>query len=169
MPLSLYAQTVPVFARLLDNLSRILDKTEQFCVERKIDPIVLLNSRLAPDMFPLSKQVQIACDFAKGAAARFAAVDVPKYEDTEASIADLKVRIAKTVAFAKSLPEARFEGADSRSVTIPLRGEPTTFDALTYLNNVVMPNFYFHLTTAYVILRHNGVPLGKSDFTGPMK
>jgi hypothetical protein len=130
---------------------------------------VLLNSRLAPDMFPLTKQVQIACDFAKGAAARLAGLDVPKYEDNEASIADLKARIAKTIEFAKSVPQAKFDGADARSVTIPFRGEPTTFDNLTYLNNVVMPNFYFHVTTAYSILRHNGVPLGKADFTGPLK
>ena len=164
MPLSMHSQTVPVFTRLLGNLAGILDKAEQFCAERKIDPAVLLGSRLAPDMFPLTKQVQIACDFAKGAAARLGGVDVPKYEDNEASIADLKARIAKTLEFAKSVPAAQFDGADARDITIPFRGEPTTFEGLTYLNNVVMPNFYFHVTTAYAILRHNGVELGKSDF-----
>ncbi len=168
MPISMYSQTVPVFVRALTNLSGILDKTAQHCAERKIDPAVLLGSRLYPDMFTLTRQVQIACDQAKGGAARLAGVDVPKHEDKEASIDELRARIAKTIAFVQSVPEAGFEGSDARSVTIPIRGEPVTIGGLKYLNNNVMPNFYFHLATAYAILRHNGVALGKSDFTGPV-
>ena len=169
MPISMYSQTVPVFVRLLTNLSGILDKTAAHCAEKKIDPAVLLGSRLFPDMFPLTRQVQIGCDFAKGAAARLAGVEVPKYEDSEASLDDLKARVAKTIAFVQSLPEAQFAGAETREVTIPIRGQPTTFAGLDYLNRNVLPNFFFHLATAYNILRHNGVPLGKADFTGPVK
>lgn len=163
----MYSQSVPVFVRMLTNLSGILDKTAQHCTDRKIDPAVLLGSRLYPDMFPFIRQVQIGCDSAKGAAARLAGGEVPKYEDNEASIDDLKARIAKTIAFVQSLPEAQFAGSDTRSVIIPMRGEQVTFVGLKYLNNNVLPNFYFHLATAYDILRHNGVPLGKADFTGP--
>ena len=168
MPLSMYSQTVPVFVRLLGNLSAILDKTAKHCTDARIDPAVLMSSRLFPDMFPFSRQVQLASDFAKGAAARLGGLDVPKYEDTESTIDELKARIAKTVAFIESVGEDRFAGADARTVTIPMRGEQKSFGGLVYLNNIVMPNFYFHLTTAYNILRHNGVPLGKADFTGPM-
>ena len=169
MPISMYSQSVPVFVRLLTNLSGILDKTAAHCAEKKIDPAVLLGSRLFPDMFPLTRQVQIGCDFAKGAAARLAGAEVPKYEDTETTFDDLKARVAKTIAFVQSLPEAQFAGAETREVTIPIRGQPTTFAGLAYLNRNVLPNFFFHLATAYNILRHNGVPLGKADFTGPVK
>jgi hypothetical protein len=164
----MYSQTVPVFVRMLTNLSGFLDKTAQHCAERKIDPAVLLGSRLYPDMFAFTRQVQIACDTAKGAAARLAGVEVPKYEDNEASIDELKARIAKTIAFVQSLPEAQFAGSDTRTVTIPMRGEQVNLVGLKYLNNNVMPNFYFHLATAYGILRHNGVALGKADFNGPI-
>ena len=166
MPISMHSQSVPVFARLLNNLSGILDKTAQNCAERKIEPAVLLGSRLSPDMFPLSRQIQIACDMAKGGAARLGGVEVPKYEDNEVSIDDLKARIAKTIAFVQSVPEAQFGDSDTRSVTIQQRGESVTMAGQKYLNNFVLPNFFFHMTTAYAILRHNGVPLGKVDFTG---
>jgi hypothetical protein len=164
----MYTQSVPVFVRMLTNLSGILDKAAQYCAERKIDPAVLLGSRLFPDMFTFTRQVQIASDTAKGASARLAGVEVPKFEDNEASIDELKARIAKTIAFVQSLPEAQFAGSDTRSVTIPMRGEQLSIVGLKYLNNNVLPNFYFHLATAYGILRHNGVPLGKADFTGPI-
>jgi hypothetical protein len=164
----MYSQTIPVFVRLLGNLSAILDKTAKHCADAKIDPAVLTSARLFPDMFPLSRQVQLASDFAKGAAARLGGLDVPKYDDTESTIDELKARIAKTVAFIESVGEDKLVGADARTVTIPMRGEQKSFGGLVYLNNIVMPNFYFHLTTAYNILRHNGVPLGKADFTGPM-
>ena len=164
----MYSQTVPVFVRLLGNLMSILDKTARHCEERKIDPGVLLASRLYPDMFPLSRQVQLASDFAKGGTARLAGLDVPKYDDTETTLDELKARLSRTIAFVQSVDESRFAGADARSITIPLRGEPKTFAGLAYLNHAVMPNFYFHVTTAYDILRHNGVPLGKADFIGPL-
>ncbi len=168
MSLSMYSQTVPVFIRLLGNLSTILDKAAKHCADNKIDPAVLLGSRLFPDMFPLTRQVQLASDFAKGATARLAGLEVPKYEDTETTIDELKARLAKTIAFVQSVGEDKLAGADGRTVTIPLRGEQKSFGGLTYLNNAAMPNFYFHLTTAYNILRHNGVPLGKADFVGPL-
>jgi hypothetical protein len=168
MPLSMYSQTVPVFVRMLGNLSAILDKAATHCADHKIEPSVLLGSRLFPDMFPLTRQVQLACDFAKGPAARLGGLEVPKYEDTETTIDELKARIAKTLAFVQSVGQDKFAGADTRTITVPMRGEPKSFDGLTYLNNAALPNFYFHLTTAYDILRHNGVPLGKADFIGPM-
>lgn len=168
MSFSMYSQSVPVFVRNLTNLSAILDKTAKHCTDTKIDPAVLLSSRLFPDMFPLSKQIQLSSDFAKGGAARLAGVDVPKYEDTETALDELKARIAKTLAFVQSIPESQYAGADTRTVTIPVRGEQKSFVGLVYLNSAVMPNFYFHLATAYNILRHNGVPLGKQDFIGPM-
>jgi hypothetical protein len=168
MSFSMYSQSVPVFVRNLNNLSAILDKTAQHCADHKIDPAVLLSSRLFPDMFPLTKQVQLVSDFAKGGAARLAGVDVPKYEDTETTLDELKARLARTNAFVQSIDESKYTGADARTVTIPMRGEQKSFGGLVYLNNAVMPNFYFHLATAYNILRHNGVPLGKADFIGPM-
>jgi hypothetical protein len=164
----MYSQTVPVFVRMLGNLSAILDKAATHCADHKIEPSVLLGSRLFPDMFPLTRQVQLACDFAKGPAARLGGLEVPKYEDTETTIDELKARIAKTLAFVQSVGQDKFAGADTRTITVPMRGEPKSFDGLTYLNNAALPNFYFHLTTAYDILRHNGVPLGKADFIGPM-
>jgi hypothetical protein len=164
----MYSQTVPVFVRNLTNLSAILDKAVQHCADNKIEPAVLLASRLFPDMFPFSRQVQLVTDFAKGASARLAGLEVPKYEDTEATFDELKARIARTISFVQSVDQARYAGAESRTITIPMRGEQKSFQGLTYLNHAVMPNFYFHLATAYNILRHNGVPLGKADFIGPM-
>ena len=166
MSLSMYSQTVPVFVRALGNLSAILDKAAKHCADNKIDQSVLLGLRLFPDMFPLSRQVQLSTDFAKGATARLAGVELPKYEDTESTIDELKARIAKTLAFVQSIGEDKFAGADSRTVTVPMRGEQKSFNGLVYLNNAAMPNFYFHLTTAYNILRHNGVPLGKANYLG---
>jgi hypothetical protein len=164
----MYSQTAPVFVRALGNLSAILDKAAKHCADNKIEPAVLLGSRLFPDMFPLTRQVQLVTDFAKGGTARLAGIEVPKYEDTETTIDELKARIAKTLAFVQSVGEDKFAGADGRTVTIPMRGEQKSFNGLVYLNSAVMPNFYFHLATAYNILRHNGVPLGKGDFIGPM-
>ena len=169
MAISMYSQTVPVFTRLLTNLSAILDKAAAHCAERKIDPAVMLGLRLFPDMFSLTRQVQLATDFAKGATARLSGQEVPKYEDTEATFDELKARIAKTIAFMALAREDQFAGAETRTVTIPVRGEPMDFVGLTYLNNAAMPNFYFHLTTAYNILRANGVALGKGDFIGAHK
>lgn len=166
MALSVHAASVPLFVRALTHLSAILDKAAAFAEAKKIDPKVLLEMRLAVDMFPLTKQVQIACDFAKGASARLAGQEPPKWDDHEASIADLKARIARTIEFIEAIPPAAFDGAESRRVTITLRGEPRSFDALPYLLQQALPNFFFHVTTAYAILRHAGVGIGKRDFIG---
>ena len=166
MALSMYDLTVPVFEKFLGNMSAILDKTAKHCADNKIDPAVLLSYRLYPDMLPFTRQILIACDFAKGAGARIAGVEVPKYDDNEATIDELKARIAKTVAFIKSLPPAQFDDSETRPIAIPLRGETLNFTGQSYLTNFVLPNFYFHLATAYDILRHNGVPVGKADFIG---
>lgn len=168
MSAAMYAMSVPVFERMLTNLSAILHKAAAHAEARKIDPTVLLNARLAPDMFPLAAQVRIACDFAKGAAARLTGAEPPKYEDNEATFDELKARIAKTIDFVRGHAPAQFSGAEERPVQLKLRGETMTFQGIFYLAHVVLPNFYFHATTAYDILRHNGVELGKRDFVGPL-
>ena len=162
----MYEASVPRFAAMLRNLSAILDKAQAHCDARKIDPASLTSFRLFPDMFPFTRQVQVACDAAKGAAARLAGIDVPKHEDSEQSFVDLKTRIAKTLDFIESVKPAQLEGSEDRTVTIKLRGEDVKFRGRQYLFNFAWPNFYFHVTTAYDILRHNGVELGKRDFLG---
>jgi len=164
----MYALSVPVFVRMLRNLEGVLDKGAEHAAARKIDPTVLVGARLFPDMFPLAAQVRIASDFAKGAVARLSGNEPPKFEDGEATFDDLKARIAKTIAYVESFRPDQFEGAEARTVTMKMRGEDKTFDGVTYLANIVLPNFYFHVTTAYDILRHNGVELGKRDFIGPV-
>jgi len=166
MQASMYTLSVPVFVKTLGNLSAILAKGAAFAEQRKIDPSVLLNMRLAPDMFPLLRQVRIACDFAKGATARLAGGEPPQWEDNETTFADLQARIARTIAFVQDFDPQRFEGAESRKVTITMRGEPVEYVGLPYLAHAVLPNFFFHATTAYGILRHAGVELGKRDFIG---
>ena len=166
MTISMYQASVPAFVRMLDNLSAILDKAMAHAEAHKIDPAVLLNSRLFPDMLPLTKQIQIAADFAKGGSARLAGIDVPKYEDNEASFADFKARIDKTLAFVKSLKPTQIDGSEEREINITVAGNPMSFKGLAYLQHFVLPNFYFHMTTAYDILRHNGVEIGKRDFIG---
>ena len=164
----MYSLSVPVFVRMLRNLEGVLDKGAAYATARKIDPSVLVNARLYPDMFPLAAQVRIAGDFAKGAAARLTGQEPPRYEDNEVTFEDLKARIVKTVAYVESFRAEQFEGAETRTVTMKMRGEDKQFDGVTYLANIVLPNFYFHATTAYDILRHNGVDLGKRDFIGPV-
>ena len=164
----MYSMSVPVFARMLRNLDGVLDKGAAYAVARKVDPAVLVNARLFPDMFPLAAQVRIAGDFAKGAVARLTGNEPPKYEDNEATFDDLKARIAKTIAYVEGFKPEQFEGTETRTISLKMRGEDRTFDGLTYLANIVLPNFYFHVTTAYDILRHNGVELGKRDFVGPV-
>jgi hypothetical protein len=151
---------------MLGNLSTFLDKAEAFAATKKIDAAVLLNSRLAPDMFPLTRQVQIAADMVKGAAARLSGTEVPKFEDNETTIAELKARIAKTLAFVNGVDAAKFGGSEDRDVTLQARTGDRHFKGLSYLRDYVLPNVYFHTTTAYAILRHNGVELGKNDFMG---
>ena len=164
----MYTLSAPVFVRMLRNLDAVLDKGAAHAAARKIDPAVLVNARLFPDMFPLSAQVRIAGDFAKGAVARLTGNEPPKYEDNETSFDDLKARIARTIAYVESFGPEQFADAATRTVTMKMRGEDKSFDGTTYLANIVLPNFYFHLTTAYDILRHNGVELGKRDFIGPV-
>ena len=163
-----YDLTVPVFARLLGNLETLLDKAAAHAEAKKFDPAVLVQARLAPDMFPLVKQVQIAADFAKGGVARLTGAEPPKWEDTESSFAELKARIGRTREFVEAHTPERFVGALERQVEIKLGGQPVALSGLNYLNRVVLPNFYFHLVTAYDILRHNGVDIGKRDYLGPL-
>jgi hypothetical protein len=162
--MSLYHATIPVFRQMLGGLASIMDKAAAHAEAKKIDAMVFTSGRLAPDMFPFTRQVMIATDFAKGASARLCGVDVPKFEDTETTFAELKGRIQKTLDFLSTFTPAKFDGAETRDITIPLRGEPTTFKGRAYLFHFVLPNFYFHTTTAYDILRHLGVEIGKPDF-----
>jgi hypothetical protein len=155
-----------VFSRQLANLKTILEKAAAHAEQRKIDPAVLVAGRLFPDMLPLSKQVQIATDHAKGAAARLVGLEPPKYEDTETTFTELIARIAKTIAYLESFSIAQFDGADERTVSLTMRGNTLTFGGTEYLVRYALPNFYFHVTTAYAILRHSGVEIGKGDFLG---
>ena len=162
----MYQASAPRFAAMLRNLSSLLDKAEAHCAAKKIDPSALTTFRLYPDMFPLTRQVQIACDTAKGAVARLAGADIPKHEDTEQTFADLKARIAKTVDFIESLKAERIDGTEDKEIVLAMRSGERRFKGMPYLLGFAYPNFYFHITTAYNILRHNGVELGKLDFLG---
>ncbi|MFM9847015.1 MAG: DUF1993 family protein [Hyphomicrobiaceae bacterium] len=168
MSLSMHQISLPVFLRMLKNLSAILDKAESFAAARKIEPDVLLNARLAPDMFPLKRQVQLASDFAKGAAARLSGQDIPKWEDAEASFADLKARLAKTADYVASVTPAQLEGSEGRDIALTIAKQPVTLNGQIFLLNYAFPHFFFHVTTAYDILRHNGVEIGKRDYMGPI-
>jgi hypothetical protein len=162
----IHAASVPVFKQMLGALGEVLAKAEAHATARNIEPAALLQARLFPDMFALVRQVQVACDFASGVSARLAGAEVPSYEATEQSFADLQARIAKTLAFIQTLPEAAFEGAEAKTITVKAGPRELTFPAPFYLNSYALPNFYFHLTTAYNILRGNGVEIGKVDFLG---
>ncbi len=165
--LSMYDASISPLKRTLNNLSHILKKGEEYADAKKIEHAVLLNTRLFPDMYPLIRQVQIATDMSKGAAARLAGLEVPKYEDDETTFEQLQARIAKTIAFIDSVKPAQLEGAETRDITIHVRKMELKFTGQNYLLAWVNPNVYFHVTTAYNILRHNGVELGKPDFLGP--
>jgi len=162
----MYQISIPVFTHVLNNLSNILNKGAAHAEAKKIDPTVLINDRLAPDMFPLSRQVQIATDAVKGCAARLANVDIPSFADTEASFPELQERVAKTLAFLKTITPEQINGSEERAVTLKMRGNDVQLQGLAYLNHFVLPNMYFHVTTAYAILRHNGVEIGKMDYLG---
>ena len=166
MPLSMYQASVPTFVQILTALSGVLDKAQAYATAKKFDPTILLSSRLAPSMFPMSRQVQIACDFAKGATARLAAAEVPSWPDHEKTFAELQERIRKTTDFVQSFKAAQIDGSEEREVKVSVAGQPVLFKGQPYLLQFVLPNFYFHVTTAYAILRHNGVELGKRDFVG---
>ncbi len=162
----MYAMSVPVFVKSLGSLSAILDKAAAHAEARKIDPSVLLAARLYPDMFALTKQVQVACDFAKGSVARLAGQEPPKYDDTETTIDALKARIARTITFVQGFAESQFEGSETREISLKIRDQVLTYKGYPYLAHIALPNFFFHAVTAYDILRHNGVELGKRDFIG---
>ena len=167
MTTSLYATSVPVFTQMLGGLSAVLAKAEAHATARQIDPNALLQARLFPDMFPLLRQVRVACDFAKSVSARLADVEMPNFEDNEQTFADLQARIAKTLAFISSLTPQQFEGGESREI-VTQAGTPKEkrFSGQSYALNYGLPHFFFHVSTAYGILRHNGVELGKKDYIG---
>lgn len=164
--ISMYDASIPVLKRFLTNLSAILTKAEDYANTRKIEPSALLSARLFPDMFPLTRQIQIASDQAKGGTARLAGTDIPKYEDNELTFTELQQRIAKTIAFLDSIKPEQLAGSESRDITINVRNTTMEFKGQDYLLNWVLPNVYFHVTTAYNILRHNGLEIGKRDFLG---
>ena len=169
MSISMYDFSVPMLTRGLTNLSAILDKGAAHAETKKFDSVVLAQSRLFPDMHPLVRQVQIACDTAKGAAGRLAGIEVPKHEDTEATIADLKARIAKTLDFVKSVTAAQLKDAESRNIEIKFPSGSWKFTGIGYLTDFVLPNFYFHESMVYALLRKSGVEVGKADFLGAIQ
>jgi hypothetical protein len=164
--ITIYDQLVPVFSQMLSALDKVLTKAEADAVARKIDLEVFTNGRLAPDMLPLTRQIQIMTDQAKGSASRLAGQDPPKWADDEKTFADLRARVAKTIAHLKSFTPEQFEDAETRAIELKFPNATFNFTGKDYLLGFVIPNFYFHYTTAYAILRHNGVPIGKRDFLG---
>jgi len=167
MSLTMHTVLTQSVERMLENLSKLLDKAAAHAQQKGYDVAVLLNSRLAPDMFPLTRQIQIASDMAKSAVARLTATEMPKFEDNETTVDELKARIAKTLAYVRSVDAAAYEGSEKRAIVIPTRTRGDLhFDGQTYLLNFILPNFLFHATTTYAILRHNGVELGKVDYIG---
>lgn len=168
MTITMYQASVPMFLKMLTNLSGILTKAEAYAEARKIDPGVLLSTRLFPDMFPLVRQVQLAADFAKGAGARLAGLEVPSFPDTETTFAELQERLAKTRAFLGGLKPDQIDGSEARPITIKGHAMEFNFSGQDYLTSFALPNFYFHLTAAYSVLRASGLDLGKMDFLGPV-
>ena len=166
MPISMYQASVPRFVHMLGNLSAMLEKAEAHVDARKVDPTSLINFRLFPDMFPFSRQIQVTCDVSKGAIARLAGVEVPKHEEVEQTYAELRARIAKTEGFIQTIRPAQVDGSEDKDIVVKLGKQEYRFKGMQYLLNYAYPNFYFHVTTAYNILRHNGVELGKKDFVG---
>lgn len=167
MAITMYDFSIPVMIRGLSNMSAILAKGAAYAETKKFDSLALAQSRLIPDMHPLTRQVQIACDTAKGAAGRLAAIDVPKHEDTETTLAELDARIKKTVDFLKTITPAQLQGAETRSIELKLASGAVKFTGLSYLTGFVLPNFYFHASMVYALLRKGGVDVGKADFLGP--
>ncbi|RQP23795.1 DUF1993 domain-containing protein [Piscinibacter terrae] len=169
MSISMHSASVPIFVRMFNNLLTWLDKAEAHAAAKKFEPTVLLGARLAPDMLPFTKQIQIASDAAKFGVARLAGIEAPKFEDNEATLDELRERIRKTIAFVESVPADKINGSEDHDITVPRRDGPIVVKGEPYLKNFVLPNFFFHVTTAYALLRHNGVDLGKSDYLGPLK
>lgn len=168
MTISMYQASVPCFVRTLGNLSAILDKAQAHVDAKKLDPAALTAYRLFPDMFPMSRQVQIACDAAKGGVARLAGLEIPVHEDSEKTLAELQARIAKTLAFVQSVTPAQIDGSEDKDIVIKRGDTEVHFKGQQFLLGNVLPNFYFHVSTAYNILRHNGVEIGKRDYLGKL-
>jgi hypothetical protein len=168
MAISLYQASVPVFIRMLANLKAVLEKGAAHAQAKKIDEAVLLDARLYPDMFAFTRQVQIACDFARGTGARLAGKEPPAFDDTEKSFAELAVRVDRSVDYLRTLSAGDIDGSESREIVRAIRGEPKRFTGINYLLQFALPNFFFHTTTAYAILRHNGIEIGKADFIGAL-
>ena len=166
MNISMYQASVPRFINILGNLSNILDKAQAHAEAKKIDPLTLTSYRLFPDMLPMRFQVQNACDTAKGVVARLAGVEIPKHEDTEQSLVELKSRIAKVIAFLKSITPEQIDSTEDKEIVIKRGDKETRYTGMQFLLGHATPNFYFHVTTAYNILRHNGVEIGKRDYIG---
>jgi uncharacterized protein len=166
MTMSMDQASIPVFAQTLSALSSVLDKAGAYASAKKIDPDVLLAARLSADMFALSRQVQLACEFAKGAAARLAGQEAPAWDDGEATFAALRQRIGRTLDYVKSFKAGQIDGSQQRAISIKIAGAPVAFKGQAYLLQFVLPNFFFHATVGYAILRHNGLDIGKRDFLG---
>ena len=169
MSITMHSASVPIFVRMLANMNACLDKAESHATAKKFDTSVYLGARLAPDMLPFTKQIQIACDTVKFCVARLAGVDSPKFDDNETTLTELRERINATIAYVKSVPAAQIDGSEEKDITLPRRDGPIIMKGEAYLNHFVLPNFFFHLTTAYALLRHNGVEVGKMDYLGAPK
>jgi hypothetical protein len=166
MTISMYQASVPRFVTILGNLMNILDKAQAHVDAKKLDGETLTRFRLFPDMLPMAMQVQIACDTAKGVVARLAGIEIPAYEDNEKTLAELKARVAKTIAFIQTVTPAQIDGTEDKAITTKRGDKETHYKGMQFLLSHAVPNFYFHVTTAYAILRHNGVEIGKRDFLG---
>ena len=166
MSITMHSASVPIFASMLKSLSAWLDKAEAHADAKKFESSVYLTTRLAPDMLPFTNQVQIACDTAKFLVARLAGVEAPKFDDSEASLADLRQRVRATIEFIQSVPAGKIDGTEEKEVSLPRRSGPIIMKGEAYLKHFALPNFFFHATTAYALLRHNGVEIGKMDYLG---
>lgn len=169
MSITMHSASVPIFVRMLSNVNTWLDKAETHAAAKKFDSSVYLGTRLAPDMLPFTKQIQIACDTAKFCVARLAGVEGPKFEDNETTLSELRERINATIAYVKSVPAAQIDGSEEKDITLPRRDGPIIMKGEAYLKHFALPNMFFHLTTAYALLRHNGVEIGKMDYLGSPK
>jgi hypothetical protein len=169
MSISMHSASLPIFTRMLGNISQWLDKAEAHAQAKKFEPSVYLATRLAPDMLPFTRQIQMACDACKFGFARLAGVEAPRFEDNEASFAELRERIRKTLDFIQSVPAAQIDGTEDKDITVPRRAGPIVLKGEFYLKHFVLPNFFFHVTTTYALLRHNGVDLGKNDYLGALQ
>jgi hypothetical protein len=169
MNISMYNASIPVMIKMLGNLESIVDKAIAHAAARKIDDAAFVEARLFPDMFTFARQIRIATDMSKGAGARLAGIDIPKFEDNEKTLPELKARLRKAIDFLKTLTPAQIDGTEDKTITLTVAGNTLTFKGLDYLNAWVLPNFYFHAATAYGLLRHGGVEIGKMDFLGKVQ